>query len=110
MSASASLAVAYDLVFALSKPFWAKSSDIYGRGEIYPVALALLIVGLVTAASATSFGVLATGTFIKVLGMTCINSLNDVIVSDFTTTRQRGFGINFLFWPFLVLPWVSGSM
>lgn len=108
ISASSSLSVAYDLIFALLKPFWAKSSDIYGRGEMYPVALTLITVGLVTCASASSFAALAAGTFIRILGMTCINSMNDVIITDFTTTRQRGFGISFQFWPYIVLPWVSG--
>lgn len=110
ISASSSLSVVYGLVFALSKPFWAKTSDIYGRGEMYPVALVLITVGLVTSASATNFAAISAGTFIRVLGMTCINSINDVIITDFTTTRQRGFGISFQFWPYIVLPWVSGYM
>lgn len=99
-----------DLVFALMKPFWAKISDIYGRAEMYPVALCLLTIGLVASASAKSFAAIAAGTFVRVLGMTAINSINDVIITDFTTTRQRGFGVSFQFWPYIILPWVSGYM
>lgn len=110
ISSASAFAVVCDLVFALMKPFWAKASDIYGRGEIYPVALLLITIGLVTAASATSFAAIAAGTFIRVLGMTAINSMNDVIITDFTTTRQRGFGISFQFWPYIILPWISGYM
>lgn len=110
ISASASFTVGCDLVFALMKPFWAKISDIYGRGEMYPIALTFITVGLVVSASARSFSTIAAGTFIRVLGMTAINSINDVIITDFTTTRQRGFGVSFQFWPYIILPWVSGYM
>ena len=96
-----------DLAFSLMKPFWAKTSDIYGRGEMYPMALIFVIVGLVTAASAKSFAAMAAGTFIRVVGMTAVNSMNNTIVADLTTTRQRGFGISFQFWPYIILPWVS---
>lgn len=110
ISVSSSLSVVYDLIFALLKPFWAKTSDIYGRGEMYPAALLLITIGLVTSASATSFAAIAAGTFVRILGMTCINSMNDVIIIDFTTTRQRGLGVSFQFWPYIILPWVSGYM
>lgn len=110
ISSAASFGVGCDLVFALMKPFWAKISDIYGRGEMYPIALALITVGLVVSASASSFAAIAAGTFVRVLGMTAINSINDVIITDFTTTRERGFGVSFQFWPYIILPWVSGYM
>lgn len=97
-------------MFALWKPFWTKMSDIYGRGEIYPVALALTTIGIVISASAKDFATLAAGALIRVMGTTAINSMNNVIMTDFTTTRQRAFGVSFQFWPFLILPWVSGYM
>ncbi|KAF3765180.1 MFS general substrate transporter, partial [Cryphonectria parasitica EP155] len=108
ISASSAFIVVCDLVFALMKPFWAKTSDIYGRGEMYPVALVFITIGLVVSASARSFPAIAAGTFIRVLGMTAINSMNDVIITDFTTTRQRGFGVSFQFWPYIIMPWISG--
>lgn len=75
---------------------------------MYPIALCFITTGLIVAASAKNFASVAAGTFIKVLGMTVINSINDVIVTDFTTTRERGFGVSIQFWPYLILPWITG--
>ncbi|ORY70312.1 major facilitator superfamily domain-containing protein [Pseudomassariella vexata] len=106
-SSTSALGVATNLTFSLTKPIWARSSDIFGRGEIYPAALAFILVGLSVAASASSFSAFAAGTVLRVVGLTALNSLNTIVVADLTTTRQRGFGVNFQFFPYMVLPWVS---
>jgi hypothetical protein len=38
-ASSSALALACNLTFSLMKPIWAKISDIFGRGEMYPAAL-----------------------------------------------------------------------
>lgn len=81
ISASSAVIVACNLVFALMKPFWAKISDIYGRGIMYPVALVFVSIGLVVSAAAKNFASIAAGIFIRVMGMTGINSMNDVIIA-----------------------------
>lgn len=86
------------------KPIWAKSSDLYGRAAIYPVALGFVTLGLVLAASAKGFGQFSLGTVLRVWGITALNTLNTTVIADITTTRQRGFGVNFQFFPYLVLP------
>lgn len=106
-ASSAALAVACNLAFSLMKPIWAKASDIFGRGEMYPISAILVVIGLVVAASAANFSAFAAGTVLRVIGLTCLNSMNTIVVADLTTTRQRGFGVNFQFFPYLVLPWVS---
>ncbi|KAH8597142.1 hypothetical protein B0O99DRAFT_508405 [Bisporella sp. PMI_857] len=106
-ASSAALTTACNLAFSLMKPLWAKLSDIFGRAEIYPAAMTMIIVGLVTAASASNFNAFAAGTVLRVMGITALNSLNTIVIADLTTTRQRGFGVNFQFFPYLILPWVS---
>ncbi|KAH8658191.1 siderochrome-iron transporter [Xylariales sp. PMI_506] len=106
-ASSAALGAAADLTFSLFKPVWAKTSDVFGRGEMYPAALILIIVGLVTAASATNFNAFAAGTILRVIGITALNSMNTIVIADLTSTRNRGFGVNFQFWPYLFLPWIS---
>lgn len=64
-------------------------------------------IGLIAAASSATFAGLAAGTILRVSGLTALNSLNTIVISDLTTTRQRGFGVNFQFFPLIVLPWVS---
>ncbi|PVH81078.1 MFS general substrate transporter [Cadophora sp. DSE1049] len=107
IASSSALSVACNLSFSLLKPIWAKSSDLYGRAAIYPVALGFVTLGLVLAASAKGFGQFSLGTVLRVWGITALNTLNTTVIADITTTRQRGFGVNFQFFPYLVLPWVS---
>lgn len=33
--------------------------------------------------------------------------MNDIVISDISTARQRGLAISFSFFPFLIIPWVS---
>jgi MFS family permease len=107
ISRSSAIAVAADLTFSLLKPIWAKSSDIFGRAIIYPCALIFILVGLISAAASNSFPGFAAGTLLRVAGLTALNTINTVVISDFTSTRQRGFAVNFQFYPLVILPWVS---
>jgi hypothetical protein len=34
--------------------------------------------------------------------------LNDIVISDISTMRWRGFAISASFFPFLITPWISG--
>ncbi|KAL2060987.1 hypothetical protein VTL71DRAFT_9039 [Oculimacula yallundae] len=107
IASTPALTVACSLSFSLLKPIWAKSSDLYGRAAIYPVALGFVTLGLVLAASAKGFGQFSLGTVLRVWGITALNTLNTTVIADITTTRQRGFGVNFQFFPYLILPWCS---
>lgn len=89
------------------KPVWAKISDILGRGEMYPIAVVFITVGLVVAASARSFQAFAVGNILRIVGITCLNTMNTIVIADITSTRQRALGVNLQFWPYLILPWVS---
>lgn len=102
--------MATDLSFSLTKPIWAKMSDIFGRGEMYPVATLFVVIGYILAASANGFSAFAAGTILRAVGLTGINSINTIIIADTTTARQRGFGVNFQFFPYLVLPWVAAEI
>ncbi|CAK7226562.1 hypothetical protein SBRCBS47491_006273 [Sporothrix bragantina] len=110
IASSSALAVATNLSFSLTKPIWAKLSDIFGRGEMYPVATLFVVIGYILAASANGFSAFAAGTILRAVGLTGINSLNTIIIADTTTARQRGFGVNFQFFPYLVLPWVAAEI
>ncbi|CZR51781.1 uncharacterized protein PAC_01658 [Phialocephala subalpina] len=105
-ASSSALAVACNLTFSLMKPVWAKISDIFGRGEMYPSAILFITIGLVVATSAQSFAAFAVGTVLRVIGLTCLNTMNTIVIADITSTRQRGFGVNVQFWPYLICPGV----
>ncbi|KAH9207757.1 hypothetical protein DL95DRAFT_527740 [Leptodontidium sp. 2 PMI_412] len=82
------------------------SSDRYGRAAIYPVALGFVALRLALAVSAKRFRQFSLGTVLRVWGITALNTLNTTVIADITTTRQRGFGVNFQFFTYLILPWV----
>jgi MFS family permease len=107
IASTAAVTVACDLTFSLTKPFWAKLSDIFGRGIIYVPATTLILIGLSTAAAAPSFAALTLGVLIKYVGRSAANSLNTIVISDLTSTRARGFAVNFQFMPYIILPWVA---
>lgn len=74
---------------------------------MYPAAAVFTTIGLVVAASSQNFYAFAIGTVLRIVGITCVNTMNTVVIVDLTSTRQRGFGVNVQFWPYLILPWVS---
>ncbi|KUJ08496.1 MFS general substrate transporter [Mollisia scopiformis] len=95
-ASTSALSVACNLTFSLMKPVWAKISDIFGRGEMYPTALLFITIGLVVAASAQTFQAFAVGTILRIIGITCLNTMNTIVIADLTSTRQRALGVNFL--------------
>lgn len=101
------LGVVGAIVFAVAKPPIAKISNTVGRAEAYIFCVMCYLLGYILCASSSSFGVYAGGFVFANIGQTGVNILNDIIISDITTMRARGFGISISFFPFLITPWIS---
>ncbi|KIX01828.1 uncharacterized protein Z518_09555 [Rhinocladiella mackenziei CBS 650.93] len=101
------LAVAGNIVFAVSKPPIAKISNVIGRAEAYVFCILCYLLGYILCASSSSFGVYAGGFIFANIGQTGVNILNDIIIADVTSMRSRAFAIAISFFPFLVTPWIS---
>lgn len=104
----ATLATAGNIVFAVAKPPIAKISDVLGRGEAYVFCICCYLLGYILCASSSSFGAYAGGFIFANIGQTGANILNDIIITDISSMRWRGFAIAISFTPFLVTPWISG--
>ena len=104
----ATLATAGNIVFAVFKPPIAKVSDVVGRGEAYVFCICCYLLGYILCALSTSFGAYAGGFVFANIGQTGANILNDIIITDISSMRWRGFAIAVSFTPFLVTPWISG--
>lgn len=104
----ASLSTASTIVFAIVKPPIAKLSNVIGRGQTYLITISFYILAYILMASASSFNTYAAGTIFYAVGQSGTNILNDIVISDITTARWRGFAIGLSFAPFLVTPWVAG--
>jgi len=90
------------------KPPIAKISNVIGRGQTYVMTMCLYILSYILMASAKSLNTYAAGYIFYVMGQSGTNIMNDIIISDISNARWRGFAIGVSFTPFLVTPWISG--
>lgn len=59
-------------------------------------------------ASAKSLNTYAAGYILYTVGQSGTNIMNDIVISDLSNARWRGFAIGVSFAPYLITPWVSG--
>lgn len=78
---------------------YAALSDIYGRGLMLSLAVTFSAIGLFTTGAASSFGAYSAGNIISGLGDTGITLLIPIILADFLTPRNRGFGFILFYLP-----------
>jgi MFS family permease len=78
-------------------PLFAALSDVYGRGLILTFSLTLCVIGLFVTGTAEDFGAYSAGNIIGGLGETGRALLFPIILADFLSPRNRGFGF-FLNW------------
>lgn len=95
------------IIFAVIKPPIAKLSNIIGRGETYILTISCYLLSYILCASAKSINAYAAGYIFYCIGQSGTNIMNDIIISDITTAKWRGFGIGISFFPFLIMPWCA---
>ncbi|KAJ5591712.1 siderochrome-iron transporter [Penicillium hispanicum] len=108
LSKLAALSTAGAVLFAVIKPPIAKLSNVMGRGQTYMMTISLYVLSYILMASAKTFNTYAAGYILYVTGQSGTNIMNDIVISDISSARWRGFAIGVSFTPFLVTPWVSG--
>ena len=107
ISNSAALTTASTLVFAVIKPLIAKLSDVFGRGEMYPIFLVLFAVSLALAAASPTYSAYAAGYIMHTIAQSGINTMNDILTSDVSSARTRGLAVQIQFVPYLFMPYVT---
>ena len=107
LSKLATLSTASTIVFAVVKAPIAKISNVIGRGQTYVFTVSCYVLAYILMASAKSINAYAAGIVFYSVGQSGTNTMNDIIISDITTARWRGFGIGVSFFPFLITPWVA---
>ncbi|KAJ5732735.1 siderochrome-iron transporter [Penicillium malachiteum] len=108
LSKLAALSTAGSVLFAVIKPPIAKLSNVMGRGQTYMMTISLYILSYILMASAKTINTYAAGYIFYVMGQSGTNIMNDIVISDLSNARWRGFAIGVSFTPYLVTPWVSG--
>ncbi|EJD39292.1 MFS general substrate transporter [Auricularia subglabra TFB-10046 SS5] len=106
----AALQTTQTVVSAAAKPPIAKISDVVGRAEAYCLCVTFYVLSYIVCASAKSMSVYAGGMVIYALGQTGTQVLNQILLSDISPQRWRGFVLAFSYFPFLITPWVAASI
>ncbi|OTA59694.1 siderochrome-iron transporter [Hypoxylon sp. EC38] len=107
IAALAAVKTAGGLCFAVLKPFVAKLSDVFGRGETYPVWLLFYVVAAILCAKAPNYESYAAGYMLHMFAQTGVNTMNDILAADVSTARQRGFAVQLQFLPYVFMPFTS---
>lgn len=79
-----------------------------GRGQTYMMTISFYVLSYILMASAKTLNTYAAGYILYVMGQSGTNIMNDIVISDISNARWRGFAIGVSFAPYLVTPWVSG--
>ncbi|THU89621.1 MFS general substrate transporter [Dendrothele bispora CBS 962.96] len=107
LSLLAAIQTCQTIVSAVMKPPIAKISDVIGRGETYIFTITCYLLSYFLCASSTTVNVYAGGAVFYAIGQTGTQVLDQIIISDISTARWRGFAIGISYFPFLITPWVS---
>ncbi|KAH7029908.1 siderochrome-iron transporter [Microdochium trichocladiopsis] len=107
LSLLGTLSTANTIIFAVCKPPLAKLSDAIGRGQVLTLCVACYLLSYILKTTATSIGAYAAGGIFYAIGQSGTNVMTNVLISDITTFRHRGFAIGISYFPFLISPWVA---
>merc|ERR1711939_475454 len=95
---------------AVSQPPIAKIADVWGRLEAYSICVFLYALGYIVVASSQSIYAYAAGASINVLGITGLFLLQNIIISDISSLRNRLFWCIFPSIPGTINVWISGNV
>ncbi|KUI72225.1 hypothetical protein VM1G_08024 [Cytospora mali] len=94
--------IAFMLVVTVVQPIYTSTSDIFGRKLPLYVAFFFFGLGSIVFATAQSLAIVILGRAIQALGGGGLDVLNEVIVADITTLRERAFYIGLMSIPMAV--------
>ncbi|KAK7460674.1 hypothetical protein VKT23_009389 [Stygiomarasmius scandens] len=93
LSLLAAIQTCQTIVSAVMKPPIAKISDVMGRGETYIFTTTCYLLSYFLCASSKTVNVYAGGAVFYAIGQTGTQVLDQIIISDISTARWRGFAI-----------------
>ncbi|KAI0835037.1 MFS general substrate transporter [Hypoxylon sp. FL0890] len=93
------------LAVVSTQPLYVSASDIIGRKPLLYAAFLLFFVGSIIFATANSIGVLIAGRLVQGLGGGGLDVLNEVLICDITTLKERPLWIGLL-----SIPLAAGSI
>ncbi|CAH7682888.1 major facilitator superfamily domain-containing protein [Phakopsora pachyrhizi] len=95
---------------AISQPAIARLSDLWGRVETYGICVCLYSIGYLIASLSPSIYVYALGIAINILGITGLYLLQEILIGDISSLRNRLFWSIFPSIPGGINIWISGNL
>ncbi|KAI1159040.1 MFS transporter [Nemania serpens] len=93
------------LAVVVTQPLYVTASDVIGRKPLLNAAFLIFFVGSIVFATAHSMAVIITGRLIQGLGGGGLDVLNEILICDITTLKERPFWIGLL-----SVPLAAGSI
>ncbi|RYP77604.1 hypothetical protein DL769_003377 [Monosporascus sp. CRB-8-3] len=81
--------VSFTLAVAITQPIYVSVSDVFGRKQPLYASMALFIIGTVLFATANTMSILVAGRLIQGLGAGGLDVLEEIILADITTLKER---------------------
>ncbi|KAL1408004.1 hypothetical protein Q8F55_004801 [Vanrija albida] len=109
-SLQATIGVVTSVFQAMSQPPIAKLADVFGRVPAYIGCVVLYVIGYIIVASSQSIVTYAVGNSIYILGITGLFLLQNIIISDISSLRNRYWWTLFPSIPGAINAFVSGDL
>ncbi|CAI4288950.1 AMH_1a_G0004930.mRNA.1.CDS.1 [Saccharomyces cerevisiae] len=93
-----------------SQVVYSRLSDHFGRLRLFLVATILYITGTIIQSQATRLTMYAAGSVFYNCGHVGTNLLLKLILSDFSSLKWRMFYQYASYWPYIIIPWISGNI
>lgn len=103
------ISVVSSVVGAASQPTYARLSDVFGRVELFGVALLSFVVGTVLQSQAKSVEILAAGTVFYRMGYSGLLVMIKIIVADTSTLNWRSVALIIPQSPYVIITWAAGN-
>ncbi|CAI4055385.1 hypothetical protein SUVZ_16G4660 [Saccharomyces uvarum] len=93
-----------------SQIIFSRLSDYFGRLELLLVAIIFYATGTIVQSQAYTVSIYAAGAVFYHCGYVGVSLLLTLIMSDFSTLKWRIFYQYASYWPYIIIPWVSGNI
>ncbi|KAG5419072.1 ARN1 [Candida metapsilosis] len=98
------------LTAAASQPVYARLSDVFGRLELFIVAVLFYVVGTIIECQSPTINAYVAGAVLYQIGYSGVLIVLLFIMSDFSTLRWRVFFTICPALPFIINTWISGNV
>ncbi|EHN01386.1 YCL073C-like protein [Saccharomyces cerevisiae x Saccharomyces kudriavzevii VIN7] len=93
-----------------SQVVFSRLSDYFGRVELFVAATILYVIGTIVQSQAYSVSIYAAGAVFYNSGNVGVTLVLLLILSDFSSLKWRILYQYVPYWPFIIIPWISGNI